>query len=147
MLYKESGAVTPSDTNYHLLHPTAVAPRPSESALTSRRQITRIRSITTSLTAESITSLHPKTERPNATRIRSKSEGGWLRMRCSKTRDHVFTDGSLANQPRAAAAFPYTRKLMTVDIVAKCPERGCSVLITEVLQCYGSFLSSWFRAS
>jgi hypothetical protein len=97
-------------------------------------------SITTSLTAESITSLHPSTEHSNATRVKCYSEGGWLRMRWCKICDHVFTDESLANQPRAAAAFPYIRKLMTVDLVAKCPERGRTVLTTEILQCCGSYL-------
>jgi len=88
-----------------------------------------------------------KQERSNASRVKCKSEGGWLRMRCSKICDHVFTDGLLANQPRAAAAFPYIRKLITVDIVAKCPERGCTVLTTEVLQCCGSYLSTSSRAT
>jgi hypothetical protein len=44
VLCKQSVAVTPSDTNCHLLHTTVVArllPRKSESALTPRRQITR----------------------------------------------------------------------------------------------------------
>jgi hypothetical protein len=44
VLYEQSAAVTPSDTNYHLLPTTAVArllSRQAESAPTSRRQITR----------------------------------------------------------------------------------------------------------